>query len=456
MADDKNHRVDAETYRRYLSGNMTPAEQHAFEKAMLDDPFAFEALEGMESLDPKHISADLNALKVQLTKRTRKKEPLLFWSIAAGLLLLGIFSIVIYYFLDIGTPTELAQEKPITTEQSDTITPQQNSTTDSVLLAEPDRIIAYQPPPIEKSAPSLVNESKAEESQILHDQVSPAEEEADVIIDDQVIDAPDQLEEVTITSEPAVKEVQSISGAISVVELSKAEKKKDTASGTRRQKAQVSEQPVAVMGSPFVAQERKIRGKVTSVDDDSATPGVNVVVKGSSTGTVTDIDGNYEVTVPTGDEATLVFSFIGFTTEEVALSPDETVVDIALAADVTALSEIVVVGYASSSANEPAPYSYTPPRPVGGQANFKEYIKSNLRYPASGKAAGITGSVKVEFTVEANGIMTNLLIIRSLGEDFDNEAMRLVKDGPDWEPAEVNGAKASRKVRITIRFKLPE
>ncbi|MCG8306480.1 MAG: TonB-dependent receptor [Cytophagales bacterium] len=92
-----------------------------------------------------------------------------------------------------------------------------------------------------------------------------------------------------------------------------------------------------------VIQGRTVTGTVLSSEDNSALPGVNVIVKGTSTGTVTNIDGNYSLNVPE-DGTSLVFSSVGFVTQEVAIGT-QTVIDLTLAADVTALEEIVVVGY---------------------------------------------------------------------------------------------------------------
>ncbi len=86
-----------------------------------------------------------------------------------------------------------------------------------------------------------------------------------------------------------------------------------------------------------------ITGKVTSEKDQSGLPGVNVIVKGTSQGTVTDIEGNYKLDVP--DENTvLVFSSVGFIKEEIIVG-NQTVIDFALTPDLTALDEIVVIGY---------------------------------------------------------------------------------------------------------------
>lgn len=88
------------------------------------------------------------------------------------------------------------------------------------------------------------------------------------------------------------------------------------------------------------AQERTVSGKVTSTEDGSALPGVNVVIKGTTNGTVTDAEGNYKLSLPASGGA-LVFSFIGLQTQEIPVG-DRSVVDVSLSLDVQQLSEVVV------------------------------------------------------------------------------------------------------------------
>jgi TonB-dependent starch-binding outer membrane protein SusC len=90
------------------------------------------------------------------------------------------------------------------------------------------------------------------------------------------------------------------------------------------------------------AQERTVTGKVTSLDDGNALPGVNVFVKGTTSGTVTDAEGKYSLSAPAN--STFAFSFIGYLTEEINIG-ERTAIDVTLAPDVTQLSEVVVVGY---------------------------------------------------------------------------------------------------------------
>ena len=90
------------------------------------------------------------------------------------------------------------------------------------------------------------------------------------------------------------------------------------------------------------AQQRTVSGTVSS-EEEGALPGVNVLVKGTTQGTVTDIEGNYRINVP--DENTvLVFSAVGYANEEVTIGNQSTI-DMLMLPDIKSLSEVVVVGY---------------------------------------------------------------------------------------------------------------
>src|SRR5882724_5076160 len=91
---------------------------------------------------------------------------------------------------------------------------------------------------------------------------------------------------------------------------------------------------------PVSAQERVVKGKVTDQEKGEGLPGVSVVVKGTTTGSTTDDKGNYSLSVPNG-ASTLVFSFIGYTPEEVPIN-NRTTIDIGLLPDIKSLSEVVV------------------------------------------------------------------------------------------------------------------
>lgn len=90
-------------------------------------------------------------------------------------------------------------------------------------------------------------------------------------------------------------------------------------------------------------QEREISGRAVSDEMGEGLPGVNVIIKGTSRGTVTDFDGNYHLEVP-DEGAILVFSSVGYVQEEIVVG-NQSVININMVPDVTALEELVVIGY---------------------------------------------------------------------------------------------------------------
>lgn len=105
-----------------------------------------------------------------------------------------------------------------------------------------------------------------------------------------------------------------------------------------------------LMSGVSFGQQRTVSGKVTSAEDGSSLPGVNVLVKGTTIGTVTTINGTYTVDVPAG-ATTLTFSFIGFKAQEVDVN-GKSVVDVILENDITQLQEVVVTGYGTTLKKE--------------------------------------------------------------------------------------------------------
>lgn len=92
-----------------------------------------------------------------------------------------------------------------------------------------------------------------------------------------------------------------------------------------------------------VYQSFTVTGKVVSLESPEGLPGVNVRIKDTNLGTVTEVNGAYSIEVPS-EEAILLFSSVGFVTEEIVVG-SQSVIDVILIPDVTALAEIVVIGY---------------------------------------------------------------------------------------------------------------
>ncbi len=97
-------------------------------------------------------------------------------------------------------------------------------------------------------------------------------------------------------------------------------------------------------------QQNQVSGRITDASTGEPMPGVNIVVKGTNIGTLTDVNGAYSVNVTSGD-VVLVFSFIGYTTKEVPLA-GRSRVDLELSQEVTGLDEVVVIGYGTAKKSD--------------------------------------------------------------------------------------------------------
>ncbi len=127
--------------------------------------------------------------------------------------------------------------------------------------------------------------------------------------------------------------------------------------------------------------QNTITGKVSSVSEASALPGVNVILKGSTKGTTTDEKG--EFTIDANPDDILVFSFIGFTSEEVKVGNQSTI-DVTLSESLDQLTEIVVVGYSEKRKQE-----ITGAISTLSAEQLKGVTGSNLEYMLQGKVAGV-------------------------------------------------------------------
>ena len=95
------------------------------------------------------------------------------------------------------------------------------------------------------------------------------------------------------------------------------------------------------------------------------------------------------------------------------------------------------------------------PEYIGGQTAMEAFIKMHLVYPAEAKTKGISGVVYIEFTVKADGSVTNVTVIRGIGGGCDEEAVRVVKMmSKKWKPGKQNGKNTTTKMTLPIHFQL--
>src|SRR5690606_33249244 len=132
------------------------------------------------------------------------------------------------------------------------------------------------------------------------------------------------------------------------------------------------------------AQVRTITGKVTGSGTGEPLPGVSVLAKGTSVGTVTDIDGSFKLEVPSGSNA-LVFSYLGYANQERVIG-NENVVDVALDPELEDLSEVVVTAFGLEREKKSLTYAV---QDVSSK-ELSEARELNVLNSLSGKVAGLS------------------------------------------------------------------
>lgn len=149
-------------------------------------------------------------------------------------------------------------------------------------------------------------------------------------------------------------------------------------------------------------QQKTVSGVVSADETGDPLPGVNILIKDSNVGTVTDVDGMYQINVPS-DDAVLVFSFIGLETQEIQVG-SRSVIDVSMASDATQLTEVVVVGYGTTTRQ-----SFAGSMTELDADVMERKSVSNVSQALAGEVAGVnvinpSGQPGTEATIRIRGI----------------------------------------------------
>ncbi len=155
------------------------------------------------------------------------------------------------------------------------------------------------------------------------------------------------------------------------------------------------------------AQEREVTGQVRNSDDGQGLPGVNVILKGTSQGTVTDLDGNFKFNVP-DQNAVLVISYVGYVTQEIAVG-NQSIINVVLVPDVTSLSEVVVTAFGIEREKKALGYSAQELEgeelTAAREVNVANYLTGKVAgVQVSNPSSGTGGSTTV--TIRGNSSLT--------------------------------------------------
>lgn len=447
---------------RYKSGKMTSSEMNALERKALSDPFLADALDGIEEISSNDFSKDIASLNEKILGNEKKS----FWiplRIAAGIFVVIGVSLTFYFLSKEDNSTELLSANT------------ENKVTDSIpsdddsIIKKPDLLTLNEADVVEEkpgSKEETKSSSRKSKQQFADTLRSSAFALKQTDVEAEIASAPAPVpilvpEPVPAEKKeeaPAAKTEEVASGKLNLAELKKEEQSKlrsalrDEAAKDARKKSS----PSSSYAEEVLKTLSVVTGKVTSAEDGSALPGVNVIIKGTTKGTITDEEGNYRIELGAEKNPELSFTFIGTTTVEIPVN-NQLNIDTQLATDVSQLSEVVVVGYGTDNgvaADDDFP-TLIIAEPNGGRRAFKKYLETNIQYPQQALENKIEGKVTVQFTVTTDGALNEFKVIKGIGSGCDEEVIRLIKQGPKWYPSRKGDAAVDSRMRVRMRFRLP-
>lgn len=198
-------------------------------------------------------------------------------------------------------------------------------------------------------------------------------------------------------------------------------------------------------------QDQTVTGKVTSSEDGSPLIGVNISIKGTATGTISDSEGDYSINIGEPD-AILVFSYVGFLTQEIPVN-GRNIVDVQMTTDTRAFDEVVVIGYGTqkkvnlSGAVDVITTEEIENRPVSNVGQALQGLAPNLNV-APGLQGGEVGA-KMDINIRGLGSInggTPYILVDGVEQDInsinpaDIESISVLKDAAS---AAIYGARAA-------------
>ena len=208
------------------------------------------------------------------------------------------------------------------------------------------------------------------------------------------------------------------------------------------------------------------------VTDQSGSPivGASVLIVNSTSGTLTDSEGNF--TLKVGDDQRISVSYIGMKSVELSVKEclEKQIKEVRLTSDADSGPQLTVVSQSSESASQKAPQHNTTSEPQnteevfmvvenmpefpGGLNACLKFLADHVAYPKEAAEKKIQGRVIVQFVVMKDGSIANARVIRSVDPLLDAEALRVIGLMPKWKPGTQRGQAVNVKFTMPITFRL--
>lgn len=459
-----NDWLDIGVLEDYLDGKLDAKTMNRVEREALEDPFVAEALAGL-SASPKRSLQSISLLQKQLQERiaeqqVSKKTKVITWqrlSIAATAAVMFIAVSIVFWMKETAHQNQLAKQ------------PKSVDVTIAPVVPEPA------PPVVTDGLAKLKTDPKKDAAEIENADVDPRTAEIDRAVAAAKTNAyaanrkakaapvpaadaaPQSLNKAVVTGSPMVlkKSVTQSAQNISA--------EKEMAYGTPAVAARAMVAP-GIPVSPSV-----LTGKVTSANDGLPLPGVSVSVEGTKLAAFTDAEGRFRIPADSNIKGEkIIVKYIGFDAKAIPVQLNEPM-NIRLAQNNMALSEVAVTFKTAQSSKKVkdsnninaaslgsvlsgkvAGVKVSDPKetasvPDGGWDKWARYIRRNNKF---NKEPFLNRQVELSFRIGADGKATDMKVLDGIDEAHDQEAKRLVLEGPKWTVP----ANPTDRVNLSIAF----
>jgi TonB family protein len=485
MNDHKEHisHYSAADIQRYVQGKLSAAEMHAMEKAALDDPFLADAIEGMQQAFTEHkeslITGQLQQLQQQFNARTSRTakvvafKPFRYWQAAAAAAVVVIITGV--WMFSLKDNVNEKQTAPVIAKTEDQPLPQQqpapslsdaddNKTTVTTDSVKPSEVTANTQHWYKESNKVTTEKAKeaAPQKENYSNNFTTTTDNAPVTATNPQLNNPDKYFAQTEKKETgAERSIEPAPAAATAPVLTKSLKNDNEKVQNREVETELITIARSETRSRKVATKDKnlsgfIKGQVT---DPFNNPVANAYVQVQLQKTANNHLLNNNLTtdklgyfkIPVSDSVVdVAVNVSGYGTQNFTLQNNAALNQLQLQPANSSINFEGVTAPANGKRQLANSYKYPnvmlyDAEPAYGWVAFGQYLEKNKIAPAG--AESITGNVIVSFEVNKKGELSNFKIEQSLSKPHDEEAIRLIKQGPSWK------LRSGRKARITVMVK---
>ncbi|PHN07052.1 energy transducer TonB [Flavilitoribacter nigricans] len=442
--------------RRWIQGDIDQKEENRLDRQAREDAFLGEALEGYRQFPGSKHQERLERMREQLQTNTQKRKkrggvlialPYRIAAAAAVVLAVGLF-----WWLNPTQSADLAEAAPTEQTESESAAREMSPRNPENTVTVPEIRNAAGNGPVDDAAniPAPAVQAFADSQEILEE----AEMEAD---ESQLLES--------VTANPARNEV------LTKPQDSALALRRSTVEEQAQTRSRVNEDqqlsPIVVPPAPPPANDFAIGGVkleapqgtrlVTGqVLDRSGSPlnGVLVVTPGDRTGTITNLNGQYEILLDSNVQK-LEFQRTGYSSQRIDIPDSQNFVRVTMDENATTVDQMIAAKEEAKKSKKdklepavnPSSLNLNIAEPAISLRRFERYLRRNLQYPQAAIDQEISGSVTLRFIILPDGRVLDIKAISGPGELYE-EAIRLIREGPKWDIT--NGGDKS----ITFTYRL--